>query len=95
MSVGRGWAQIEADLRAELAAIGVTDVSTHQKCGWLKVEASPWSPEAQEICDRAEARSRNVCEVCGEQPAERHRLPNGWIKTMCDDCWAAKQMEQL
>lgn len=26
MSVGRGWAQIEADLRAELAAIGVTQV---------------------------------------------------------------------
>ncbi|SIF23692.1 hypothetical protein [Mycobacteroides abscessus] len=86
MAVGRGWAQIEAALRAELAAIGVTDVSTHQKCGWLKVEASPWSPEAREICDRAGARSRNVCEDCGASPAERRRLPTGWIKTLCDTC---------
>ncbi|MFV8137393.1 hypothetical protein ACNQR7_07465 [Mycolicibacterium senegalense] len=83
MSVGRGWAQIEADLRAELAAIGVTDVSTHQKCGWLKVEASPWSPAAREICDRAEDRSKSVCQVCGASPAERHRRANGWIQTLC------------
>lgn len=90
MSVGQGWAQIEADLRAELAGIGVTDVPTHQKCGWLKVEASPWSPEAQEICDRAEARSETTCENCGASPAERHRLGTGWIKTLCDGCRSAR-----
>ncbi|MGV7586372.1 hypothetical protein PJI74_01390 [Mycobacterium kansasii] len=94
MSVGRGWAAIEADLRSELAAIGVTRVSTYQKYGWLRADCSPWSPEAQAVCDRAEARSRNVCEVCGASPAERRRLRGGWIKTLCDTCWAAKQMEE-
>ncbi|SHR99594.1 Uncharacterised protein [Mycobacteroides abscessus subsp. abscessus] len=86
MSVGRGWAQIEADLRAELAAIGVHEVRMYQKCGWLKVEVSPWSPAVQAICARAEARSRNVCEDCGASPAERNRLPSGWIQTLCDTC---------
>ncbi|SHX68728.1 Uncharacterised protein [Mycobacteroides abscessus subsp. abscessus] len=94
MAVGRGWADIEADLRRELAAIGVETVSTYQKYGWLHAETSPWSPEAQAICDSAETRSKSTCEDCGEQPAERHRLPSGWIKTLCDTCWAAKQMEQ-
>lgn len=83
MTVGRGWAQIEVDLRSELAAIGVTQVSTYEKYGWLRCECSPWSEAAQEICDRAKARSENICEVCGASPAERHRLPSGWIKTMC------------
>ncbi|WP_018600932.1 hypothetical protein [Mycobacterium sp. 155] len=83
MSVGRGWAQIEADLRAELAAIGVTHVSTYEKYGWMRAEVSPWTPQAQAICDRAEERSATVCEVCGVSPAERHRRPNGWIKTLC------------
>lgn len=83
MSVGRGWAQIEADLRRELAAIGVETVSTYQKYGWLRADPTPWSEAAQEICDRAKARSENICEVCGTSPAERHRLPTGWIQTMC------------
>ncbi|MDO3110431.1 hypothetical protein [Mycobacteroides abscessus] len=83
MSVGRGWAAIETDLRRELAAIGVTRVSTYQKCGWLRCEISPWSPEAQAICDRAKTRSETTCEVCGATPAERHRVGTGWIKTMC------------
>ncbi|TXI62493.1 hypothetical protein [Mycolicibacterium mageritense] len=83
MSVGRGWAQIEADLRRELAAVGVTQVRTYQKCGRLSVDYTPWSPEAQAICDRAKARCETVCEVCGVQRAERHRAGTGWIRTVC------------
>ncbi|SLJ23871.1 Uncharacterised protein [Mycobacteroides abscessus subsp. abscessus] len=83
MSVGRGWAQIESDLHAELASIGVHEVHTYQKCGWLQIEASPWSPEAQAICDRAKTRSETTCEVCGATPAERHRAGTGWIRTVC------------
>lgn len=83
MSVGRGWAGIEAVLHAELAAIGVHEVSTYQKYGWLHCDVSPWSPEAQLICDRVKTRSETTCEICGAQPAERHRRGDGWIVTMC------------
>lgn len=83
MSVGRGWASIEADLHAELASIGVTDISMYQKCGWLKVDYTPWSEAAQAICDHAEERSETTCEVCGVTPAGRHRRANGWIQTLC------------
>lgn len=83
MTVGRGWAQIEADLRSELAAIGVHAVRTYQKCGWLNADCTPWSPEAQRICDRAKARSEITCEACGTTPAERHRRATGWIQTLC------------
>ncbi|NOQ58473.1 hypothetical protein [Mycolicibacterium fortuitum] len=83
MSVGRGWATIEADLRAELAAIGVEKASVYEKYGWLRADPTPWSEAAQAICDRAEERSETTCEVCGARPAERNRLPSGWIKTLC------------
>ncbi|MFV8172485.1 MULTISPECIES: hypothetical protein [Mycolicibacterium] len=81
--MGRGWAQIESDLRDELAAIGVSEVRTYQKCGRLSVDYTPWSPESQAICARAEERSKTVCEVCSVTPAERHRRASGWIETLC------------
>lgn len=84
MSIGRGWSAIEADLRRELAALGITLVSVYEKYGTLRCNATPWTEQVQAACDRAEELSTTVCENCGRPGKLRSERP--WIKTLCDVC---------
>lgn len=88
MAVGAGWAGIEAELRQELAALGIDRVSVFEKWGRLNASYGAVSRDvmepAAEACRRAEERSAVTCENCG-RPG-RERTDRRWVKTLCDDC---------
>ncbi|BBX38017.1 hypothetical protein MMAG44476_38115 [Mycolicibacterium mageritense DSM 44476 = CIP 104973] len=85
MTVSRGWADIEASLRRELALLGVSRITTYEKYGTLRIETNLWNAEVEATCDRAQERSSVTCENCG-RPGRARTLPGGWVKTLCDQC---------
>lgn len=88
MAVGAGWAGIEAQLRQELATLGIDRVAVFEKWGTLRCSYGAVSRDvmapAAEACRRAEERSAVTCENCG-RPG-RERTDRRWVKTLCDDC---------
>lgn len=90
-----GWDQLLLDLDRAISAVN-PDYEIHQvkeKFGTLRfyVEWNPDLPEREndlikDLVYRAEAQSAHICEKCGATGAKaRH---TGWIKTLCDECFA-------
>jgi hypothetical protein len=49
------------------------------------------SEKVEDILSYAELTSLETCERCG---VPGRRRPGGWIKTLCDKCWADKTISQ-
>ena len=84
--VGEGWHSLLDELHAELVKVN-PEYRTEQvkeKFAALRVYLSPWTDEVEEIVFRFEARSKAVCEQCGEPGKVRHS--RFWLKTLCDKC---------
>lgn len=84
--VGKGWHSLLDELHAELVKVA-PEYRTEQvkeKFAALRVYLSPWTDEAEEIVFRFEARSKTICEQCGEPGEVRHS--RFWLKTLCDRC---------
>lgn len=88
--VGEGWHSLIDELHAELVKVapGYRTEQLKEKFAALRVYLSPWTDEVEEIIFRYEARSKTVCEQCGE-PGEV-RTSRFWLKTLCDQCEAGR-----
>lgn len=93
LSVGDGWRVIVEQLVATLAETIPTDKITidliESKYGTMRVHLRKDVAASQTIdafvedaVDLAEARSSNVCEVCGAE-GSLHAEPSGWLRTAC------------
>lgn len=99
---GPGWWPILRELFARLENLNLPDgfsiEQVKEKFGGLRVSTSCF-----DVCDEessrcfgavnaaireAESKSWGTCEACG-QPGQRRR--GGWIKTLCDECHAARE----
>jgi len=91
--VGQGWHSLLDELHAELVKVA-PEYRTEQvkeKFAALRVYLSPWSDEVEQVVFRFEARSKTVCEQCGE-PGEV-RYSRFWLKTLCDACEQARMVQ--
>lgn len=69
----------EPDLRGVLRAVQVKE-----KFGTLRVYTNYYHEKISDIINKAEEKSENVCEICG-QPGKL--LTEGWIFSVrCDNC---------
>lgn len=81
---GDGWFKLLWEMSEELNALGVETEATQikEKYGSLRAYFH-CSNLAQEIINRYEEKSAEICENCGKKGEERG---GGWIRTLCDDC---------
>ena len=93
---GEGWSELYEPIIAKVHEFneGKTDeekIYIHQikeKFGGLRVYLSSYTEELSKMVDAAEEASFHTCEFCGKPGKERS---DGWIYTLCDDCWAELQ----
>jgi len=84
--VGQGWHSLLDELHAELVRVA-PEYRTEQvkeKFAALTVYIEPYSEEIYAILDKYYARSKTVCEQCGEPGEVRHS--RFWLKTLCGLC---------
>lgn len=89
---GEGWASLYEPIIAKVHEYndGKPDderIYIHQikeKFGGLRVYLSHYTDELRDMIDKAEDESFHICEECGKPGKERS---DGWIYTLCDDCW--------
>lgn len=93
--VGIGWKELLDELKdgLEILCTDGNDIEIQQikeKFGGLRVYFSSSEDiyeQAGDLVRRAERAAWKTCEVCGQDGKSR---PGGWIKTLCDDCVAAR-----
>ena len=56
-----------------------------EKFGELRFYASNKTPELVKLIENAEAKSRNICELCGSEE-DIGQIADGWITTCCRKC---------
>ena len=84
--VGPGWAGLLDEIYAALPADAhISQVK--EKFGSLRFYVDGVSEEVYEIVEKCERRSWTICEFCGKPGKTRY---GGWIKTVCDECYAMK-----
>ncbi|RLF88120.1 hypothetical protein DRN34_00090 [Thermococci archaeon] len=96
LSVGEGWYKIIDELSAKLEPLGAVAMQVKEKFGGLRFYIGgidkDKSDEAYAAITAAEVKAAKTCESCGE-PGERKG--SGWVITMCDKCWADKQITNI
>lgn len=79
---GDGWASLIDPLIARCNEMGVTVDQIKEKYGSLRFYVSgPWDDQLQEMIDKAEDASAQICEICGKPGILMQR--HGWLKTLC------------
>lgn len=99
---GDGWFTLLDDLCTkideECLRQGLTDrqlvqaVQIKEKFGGLRFYLSQATSEIGNLIHEAEDLSYKTCEVCGH-PGEPRR--SGWIKTLCDNCYAKRSQREI
>lgn len=84
IDVGPGWHSLLDEMHAELVQVApdYRTLQVKEKFAALTVYLSPCTGEVAEILDKYYARSKTVCEECGE-PGEV-RTSRFWLRTLCD-----------
>ncbi|MBE0515122.1 hypothetical protein [Sulfurimonas sp.] len=90
--VGRGWLPLISKLSEDIQKILDSDpelniqvVQVKEKYGGLRFYAhGAYGKEIDELIEKAEEESENICENCGK-PAVPQKS-KGWIKTRCEEC---------
>jgi len=100
---GDGWFNLLDELCTELNKLNCKIVAEQvkEKFGTLrfyfrvendetidKEKANQLWDEANDLVDKADAKSAKTCEICG---AEGKPNKNGWISTLCDSCYEESQ----
>jgi len=93
---GDGWFKLLDKLSAVITEIDKTEgtttiaVQVKEKFGGLQFYIEGGSEAVFLAIETAEEFSEKTCEWCGESGMTRG---NGWIYTLCDECWKKKEME--
>lgn len=84
IGVPAGWVPLMLELHAALVEVSpaFAYAQVKQKWGELRVYVSGAHPEARDLIAAAEARSREVCEVCGGA-GSAHVSSHGWYRALC------------
>lgn len=90
-TVGDGWFDLIDKLSAKIEKLieampeenreYVSAAQVKEKFGGLRFYMHFTSPEIEELIEKAEEESQNLCEVCGLFGKLRK---GGWLKTLCD-----------
>ena len=94
---GDGWFALLDKLSADITELdnrdGTTTIATQvkEKYGGLRFYTGRATDAVFEVITRAEDKSLETCEVCGEPGKQRG---NGWVYTMCDKCWEKHEKEK-
>lgn len=85
IGVPEGWVPLMTELHAALVAVcpEIRYVQVKQKFAELRVYVSGATPEVEQLIWAAEAKSRTICEVCGEPGSPWVR--RGWYRALCPD----------
>ena len=86
--VGRGWASLIEECFNICVEHNVHVVQVKEKFGGLRFYVGGAPQEVHDVIDECEARSYEICELCGEPGEER---AGGWILTLCDECHEDRQ----
>jgi hypothetical protein len=73
----------EPDHDNYIVQIRITQIK--EKFGSLRVYINSANPDAQDIIWKAEEKSAEICELCGDCDSAKIR-GGGWLKTLCDQC---------
>lgn len=79
---GPGWSSLYKPLMERCKEEGVEIHQIKEKFGGLRFYTGPCSEELMSAVDRAEAKSYEICEECGQPGVLRQ---GGWIRTLCDE----------
>lgn len=71
------------------ASYGFSVVQVKEKFGTLRFYANASNERISRLITLAERLTDTTCEDCGEAGKER---PGGWIRTLCDDCYAKRSL---
>jgi len=79
-----GWFNIIHDLSQKIVLTDPECEATQvkQKGGGLRFYVTPTKKEVHDLIRKAEEKSFNICEVCGNKG--KLRLDLGWIQTLCN-----------
>lgn len=83
----KGWNHLVTPLLILCEEEGVEVIQVKEKFGGLRFYTYNSNELLQEMIDTAEILSYKTCELCGEPGITRK---GGWVKTLCDSCWEAK-----
>lgn len=93
-SCGDGWYSLIRELSEKIEGYNgknpdspIVAVQVKEKFGALRFYVDHSSGEVETWIREAEAESSMTCERCGEPGKLRG---NGWLRTLCDDCWEEK-----
>ena len=80
---GDGWYDIIDELSAKLEKLGCVADQVKEKFGGLRFYYHPWTDESRRAVEKAEKKSWETCEECGNPGEVRG---GSWIKVLCDEC---------
>lgn len=66
----------------------VVAVQVKEKFGGLRFYVDGADDYVRGVIEMAESMSYRTCEDCGDKACKR---PGGWIRTLCDKCYAARK----
>jgi hypothetical protein len=96
--VGPGWLPTLLDLTRKLEHLGWDGglIQVKEKFGTLRfywrnnIQEPMTHAIAQDVVDNAEARTRWICEMCGEY-GEVKATKSGWLVCLCEGCRARRE----
>jgi len=96
--VGPGWQKHLDDLTLKLEALGWNGMldQVKEKFGtlrfyWVNNIQGIFGEIAEDLVENAEARSGFICEECGKYGKLRGQ---GWVVTLCTECWEKRLKEK-
>jgi hypothetical protein len=98
IETGDGWLKLIDKLSSDITALDKRDgtttiaVQVKEKFGGLRFYIEGGSDAVFALIDKAEALSERTCETCGEPGKLRGK---GWVSTLCDACWAKKNLRRI
>lgn len=93
VAVGPGWWHLVREAWAEVEANGGEVTQVRQKVGFLDISARGPAGWLEDVRNRYIARSRTVCEVCGNDAVPVDEVVPRPTRTHCDRC--AKRWDEL
>lgn len=73
---------------SEKSGVVPTVSQIKEKYGTLRFYIYSATDEMRDVIDQVERASAKICEQCGSNGSRRD---DGWIYTMCDNCWKSHE----
>ena len=83
LECGDGWFDIIRELSEKIEPLGAVASQVKEKWGELRFYVSNGTDEIFDLIDKAEQKSAETCELCGEPG---RTTGSGWIRTHCSEC---------